>query len=78
MPILLYTFFLNPSLLITLLSEGLSVPNIETVAMPIVSMFTSGVFFKTGEWCTKQAIEKCFPANERKPENQEPIYKHTA
>ncbi len=71
MPILLYTFFLNPSLLITLFSEGLTVPDIEieTIAMRMFSLFAGGVFYKIGEWCSKQAIEKCFPANEVKSES---------
>ncbi|MDQ8039197.1 MAG: hypothetical protein AAGB33_00005 [Cellulomonas sp.] len=70
-PILLYTFFLNPSLLITLFIEGLSIPTMEAVAMPVVSMSMSGLFFKTGEWYAKKTIGKCFPANEVKAESQE-------
>lgn len=74
MPILLYTFFLNPSLLITLCSEGLS----ATVSLSS-TLFAGGVFFKTGEWCAKQAIEKCFPANMVKSERQEyKNYQHKA
>lgn len=71
MPILLYTFFLNPSLVITLFSEGINLPDVEMLIVPMFSMFTGGVLFKTGEWCAKQAIEKCFPANEAKAEFQE-------
>lgn len=58
LPILAYTFFLNPSLIITLLSEGFGMKSMQTVMMPLLSMLGNGLFFKAGEWSTQKASKK--------------------
>ncbi|WP_342219596.1 hypothetical protein [Rickettsiella endosymbiont of Miltochrista miniata] len=63
MPILLYTFFINPSLLITLLNEGFGIEILQAVMMPLFSILSSGILFKAGEYGTQKAIGKFFPVN---------------
>ena len=70
--ILFYTFFLNPSLLTTVFTEDLSGQNFVALIMLLLSMLSSGLLFKTGEWCTQKMIRKCFPVNrEYKADNKE-------
>lgn len=63
--ILCYTFFLNPGLLTALFSEGLSSQNFAGLVMPLLSMLSSGIVFKTGEWGVQKGIKHCFPHSER-------------
>jgi predicted DNA-binding protein len=63
LPVLLYTFFLNPSLLIELLSEGLTSGTLPMLMMPLLNMLSSGMFFKAGEYGTQKIIGKFFPEN---------------
>lgn len=60
-PSLLYIFLFNPSLLITLLSEGFATMN---VIMPLLSMLTNSVFFKLGEFASQTFIKRSFPMDE--------------
>ncbi len=68
-PILLYTFFLNPSLIITLLSEGLTAPSFQVVMQPLLSVLSGGIFFKAGEYSTQKIFGKFFPINSAAPDN---------
>src|SRR5436190_4049237 len=63
MPILLYTFFLNPSLFILLLSEGFTAPGFQVVMQPLLSVLSGGIFFKAGEYTAEKIYEKFFPTN---------------
>lgn len=63
MPIVLYTFFLNPGLLITLLSEGFGIESLQAVMMSFLSMLSSGILFKVGEYGSLKAIGKFFPVD---------------
>jgi hypothetical protein len=69
LPILLYTFFLNPSLIITLLSEGFGMQSFQAVMMPLLSILPSGLFFKAGEWSTQKVIGRFFIENSTEPAN---------
>lgn len=63
LPVMLYTFFLNPSLIITFLSEGFGVESFQAVMMPLLSMLTGGILFKAGDYGTQKVIKKFFPAD---------------
>lgn len=63
MPILLYTFFINPSLLITLMSEGFRTESLQAVMMPLFSILSSGILFKAGEYGSQKIIGKFFPVD---------------
>lgn len=62
-PVILYTFYLNPSLMIKLISEGFTGVGFQEVMMPLLSMLSSGVFYKTGEWGTKKVVKSIFFTN---------------
>lgn len=58
MSILLYTFFLNPSLIISLFSEGFAAMSFDTVKMPLLSMLSNGVLLKIGECAGERGARK--------------------
>ena len=63
MSILLYTFFLNPSLLILLISEGFMALNVQSILQPLLSLLSGGIFFKAGEYSGQKFYQKFFPIN---------------
>ena len=61
--ILLYIFYLNPSLIIKLLSEGFKGVGFQAELMPLLATLSSGGLFKFGEFGSKKAISKFFQVN---------------
>jgi hypothetical protein len=74
LPVLLYTFFLNPSLIITFLSEGFGMQSMQAVMMPLLSMLGNGLFFKAGEWGAKKVARKFYSENSVEPANDSTNY----
>lgn len=74
MSISLYAFFLNPSLLVLLLTEGLIAINFQSVLQPLLSLLSGGIFFKAGEYSVQKAYEKFFPINSAGIVNSHPDY----
>lgn len=74
MSISLYAFFLNPSLLVLLLTEGLIATNFQSILQPLLSLLSGGIFFKAGEYSVQKAYEKFFPINSADIVNSHPDY----
>ena len=62
-PILLYTFYFNPSLIIKLLSEGFKGVGFQAELMPLLATLSSGGLFKFGKFGSKKLINKFFRNN---------------
>jgi hypothetical protein len=62
-PILVYTIYLNPNLLFTLLSEAFVGKGFQAVMMPLLSTLSSGTLFKAGKYATHQVSSIFFKDN---------------
>lgn len=63
MSISLYAFFLNPSLLVLLISEGFMALNVQSILQPLLSLLSGGIFFKAGGYSGQKFYQKFFPIN---------------
>jgi hypothetical protein len=61
--ILLYTFLINPSLLVELTSAGLNSNAFFHFILPLINMLANGLLFKIGEYGTQKVIGKFFTKN---------------
>lgn len=62
-PILLYTFYLNSSLTINLLSDGFGMQSFQAVMMPLLATLSSGILFQAGKLTTQKVSKSVFFKN---------------